>query len=124
MAYNEGNDLQICRFRFVVAAKFQIGRPLHKHYELFQDCFSLAVSLIVFTKLHAGVAPAKSPNYLSVFVARRTISDLLFICWPFLLISQSRLKPCFFTTPPVLHYSLASFLFSASGLSGFNFSPF
>lgn len=45
--------------------------------------------------------PRKSPGYLSVFVAHRTISDLLFIFCALLPISQSRWKPCFFTTPAV-----------------------
>lgn len=59
--------------------------------------------------------PRKSPGYLSVFVAHRTISDLLFIFRAPLQISQSRWKPCFFSAAPglasarlssLLHYSL------------------
>lgn len=52
-------------------------------------------------KVWCGADPRKSPGYLSVFVGRRTISDLLFIFWAVLPISQSRWKPCFFTAPAV-----------------------
>lgn len=47
----------------------------------------------------------KSPGYLSVFVARRTIPDLLFIFWPALPISQSR-QSLVSLPSPLFHYSL------------------
>lgn len=58
-------------------------------------------------KVWCVLNPRKSPGYLSVFVARRTISDLLFIFCALLAISQSRWKPSLFLYKrPLLHYSL------------------
>lgn len=68
-------------------------------------CRSPCTSQTLFSR------PRKSPVYLSVFVVRRTISDLLFIFWPFLPISQSRPKPCFFAPTVTLFITVRSLCF-------------